>query len=42
MRTHSTTFTARCVIEDAHKSCALLEIIVISRKAKNARRVFLS
>ena len=26
MRTHSTTFTARCVIGDAHKSCALLEI----------------
>ena len=28
MRTHSATFTARCVMEDAHNSCALLGIIL--------------
>ena len=27
MRTHSATFTARCVMGDAKKSCALLGII---------------
>ena len=41
MRTHSATFTARCVIGDAKKSCALLGFALISRELINGRAVFL-
>ena len=41
MRTHGVTLALLRVIGDAHKSCALLKIALLSRKLKNACSVFL-